>query len=792
MKKIIAIIAALCALGIGAYAADINFTPEGGGKWIFCNNPEGLGNQHLMNSDDYDSVYIMNNENLEPDLYDFLICHINFTDTDSGYGEGYNIELDVEMTAVEDSVITVNKAFFETATDEAFIYSDGTWAKAMNKVGCLHGLSSMLEIPLAEMNGSWLYTPQEYEPVTLEIKKGETLWLSDYIDGYGPVGYAKPSQILAEVKIESGKMNMNVAAFKSGDEIGDRSGFDTEAKHGKYAYTRTQKGIADSLPKVNAYLEYTIDNSIKDGDYINNMVHNQYVPEGYLTDAWCSHLNPQDDIWSKKIAVECDLLPMTYIDDEKLTYYGSKVRDKDKNNVWIWDPYHSDTTTYQGDVTWYTADEYKPNYQLSEKRSNQGYAVSMGNYCVTESYNLKVKNTTNKDKYFEYVAETQSNIVVYTEDAENGKSSGILKGEKIPATKDTLASVKIPAGGEKEFSINVVLPINYVGGIKNSFKVCNESHLGKRYEDYINEPRAEKGPITTDTIASEVKDKLPQEVKDIIRGNYDCYELIKGNDGYMLRWILWDGCPYYYTNDWIKVKTIYYLDNNYNLVGKYDFDKLIRLALFYDGYYYVEDADGNRFKSADGQNWETYTKRMPLAEITFKNSKPSGWAKKEVERAYAIDVTPYQLKDKLVYDKAMTRETFCDVMTSMLELKDALPETVNMKFADTNNTNVSRLYGAGIISGYDDTTFGPKNSITREEAALILYNTAKYLGYNESDDTKYVYSDERDIGEWAREAVYKMNMAGIMTGVGGDKFAPKSTYTNEQSIATILRLYDET
>ena len=54
----------------------------------------------------------------------------------------------------------------------------------------------------------------------------------------------------------------------------------------------------------------------------------------------------------------------------------------------------------------------------------------------------------------------------------------------------------------------------------------------------------------------------------------------------------------------------------------------------------------------------------------------------------------------------------------------------------------------------------------------------------------YAYSDDENIGDWAKEAVYQMNKTQVMTGVGEDKFAPKDKYTNEQSIATILRLYD--
>lgn len=161
------------------------------------------------------------------------------------------------------------------------------------------------------------------------------------MDDYTSIGYHKPSQILGELSLNYGKMNFNVAAFKTGDELKDRSSFDPNAKFGKYSYTRTEKGIADSLPKVNVDLEYTIDNTYKDGEYIKNKVFNQYQPDGYVTDAWCTNLNPQDDIWSKDISVQSDLLTLTYKDDSKLDYYGSKVKEKEKNNLWIWDPYHS-------------------------------------------------------------------------------------------------------------------------------------------------------------------------------------------------------------------------------------------------------------------------------------------------------------------------------------------------------------------------------------------------------------------------------------------------------------------
>lgn len=789
MKKIPALIAMLCALGISASAADISFTPEGGGKWIYCNNNEGIRNRDLMNSGDNPSTYIMNNENLEPDLYDFLICHINGTDTDGGKGMGFNVELDIELTAVEDSEITINKAFFDTPYDEAIIYGNGKWEKNSHKFSCLQGLASYLGVNLCELNGSWLYEAKPYEPVTLNLKQGETVWLSEYMDDYTTVGFGKPVQIMGEISINSGKMNFNVAAFKAGDTLGDRSGFDPNAAFGKYAYCRTQKGIADSLPRVNTYLEYTIDDSVKDGDYIKNTVYNQYQPNGFSTEAWCSHLNPQDDIWSKNIAVESDLLPLKYKDDFKLQHYGVNVPEADRDNVWIWDAYHSDTPAYQGSVTGYSAENYIPNYPLSVDRKNEGYACNMGNYGVIESYNLKVKNTTDNDKYFEYVAETISSIASYVED-ENGTHSGFLKGAKSKAEKDTMASVLIPSGGEKEFTVNVILPINYVGGIRNYFQICDETHIHKTYEDYKKEPRAEKAPLITGVLAEDVKDKLPDKTKAVIHGNYDCFELVKTDTGYMLRWIEWDGAPYYYYQPhWALVKTIYYLDENYNITGSYDFDKIPQLGLFYDGLYYIEDADGNHYKSTDGYNWVSFNTRMPLPFLTFNNSKPSDWADGEIRRAYTLDAAPYSMKDTLVYTDNATREAFCDILAHMLTQKGKLPSEITAGFTDTENKNILLLASAGIVSGYEDNSFRPNGSITREEAALLLYKAAKYMGYKGSV-SEYVYADNNSISDWAKDSVYAMNYAGIMTGMGDDIFAPKSGYTNEQSIATILRLYD--
>ena len=45
-------------------------------------------------------------------------------------------------------------------------------------------------------------------------------------------------------------------------------------------------------------------------------------------------------------------------------------------------------------------------------------------------------------------------------------------------------------------------------------------------------------------------------------------------------------------------------------------------------------------------------------------------------------------------------------------------------------------------------------------------------------------------GVGTRSDVYWAYNSGVMNGVSGNRFAPNNSYTHEQSIATMLRLYD--
>ena len=94
-----------------------------------------------------------------------------------------------------------------------------------------------------------------------------------------------------------------------------------------------------------------------------------------------------------------------------------------------------------------------------------------------------------------------------------------------------------------------------------------------------------------------------------------------------------------------------------------------------------------------------------------------------------------------------------------------------------------------IVGGYGGGLFGPEDAITREQLATILYNYAKFKGYDVSvgEDTNILsYNDAFDISEYAIPAMQWACGAGIIQG-DGEKLMPKDGATRAQAAAILIR-----
>lgn len=96
-----------------------------------------------------------------------------------------------------------------------------------------------------------------------------------------------------------------------------------------------------------------------------------------------------------------------------------------------------------------------------------------------------------------------------------------------------------------------------------------------------------------------------------------------------------------------------------------------------------------------------------------------------------------------------------------------------------------------IVTGYGDGTFGPEDTITREQMAAILYRYAQYKG-NPTDGEYSLdgYTDVHQISAYALPAFQWVCGCGIMEGLTTDTLDPAESATRAQVAAILMRFCD--
>lgn len=98
----------------------------------------------------------------------------------------------------------------------------------------------------------------------------------------------------------------------------------------------------------------------------------------------------------------------------------------------------------------------------------------------------------------------------------------------------------------------------------------------------------------------------------------------------------------------------------------------------------------------------------------------------------------------------------------------------------------------GIVSGYGNNVFGPNDNITREQLALMLYNYAKYKGYNISvSGDLSVFADHNRSSDYALTAIKWAVGSSVMNGKNGGMLDPKGKATRAEVATMLMNLLGE-
>ena len=134
----------------------------------------------------------------------------------------------------------------------------------------------------------------------------------------------------------------------------------------------------------------------------------------------------------------------------------------------------------------------------------------------------------------------------------------------------------------------------------------------------------------------------------------------------------------------------------------------------------------------------------------------------------------------------ITREEACKIIS--LAFKLPVKDDNVSKFTDVSmwaQPYVEAAYACGIVNGYDEYVFGGRDSITRQDLAVMIYRAMKTYGYEFAEESNETFIDASQIASYANEAVTALYAKGYINGVGNGYFSPVSNASRAQ-IAQIV------
>ncbi len=140
-------------------------------------------------------------------------------------------------------------------------------------------------------------------------------------------------------------------------------------------------------------------------------------------------------------------------------------------------------------------------------------------------------------------------------------------------------------------------------------------------------------------------------------------------------------------------------------------------------------------------------------------------------------------------DKAVTRAEFATMVNKALGNSG----TADVTFNDIHEGNwyyndVSKAVAAAFVAGYSDGSFRPDSPITRQEAAVML---ARIVPAGGGNGNLRSYPDYRSIGDWAYDAMEKINGKHYIGAYNDGRMHPLDQLTRAQTAKILCDIIDD-
>ena len=200
----------------------------------------------------------------------------------------------------------------------------------------------------------------------------------------------------------------------------------------------------------------------------------------------------------------------------------------------------------------------------------------------------------------------------------------------------------------------------------------------------------------------------------------------------------------------------------------------------------TEDTDKEEDK--DDESTET-------TELNFTDVKESDWFFKGVEYVVDKGIMSGVSENEFAPSGKLTRAMLVQMLYNMESRPacDAENAFMDVPVGQWYTDAVIWANDAKIVSGMGEGLFAPNMEITREQMVAMLYNYAKYRGYDVTASADLsAFADTASVSAWAQPAMQWAVAEGYISGMGDSQLAPQGTATRAEIASVIMRFMEAT
>ena len=178
----------------------------------------------------------------------------------------------------------------------------------------------------------------------------------------------------------------------------------------------------------------------------------------------------------------------------------------------------------------------------------------------------------------------------------------------------------------------------------------------------------------------------------------------------------------------------------------------------------------------------------------FSDVSDDYWAVEDIRFVYENGIMNGDTEGDFRPNDPITREEWAKVVLSAFTIDT---DDAECDFDDVDKSEwfypfVAKAYMLGVINGYDEKNFGTGQTLTREDAVVMMYRMAQMArDIRAIQPAELTFADADNISDYALDAVKIFVSAGVINGYESGEIVPQGSITRAEAAKIICSLLNK-